>query len=176
MRIPANGLLAASTLVAALFVAVQAWYARVTFVEAASTRLLEDNLDLCFENFDAAVGLDMALRQAASRGGLSEWPPRIIIEDAETLLRVQAAVVPHLNALEASLAKASIVGRLDKYRDYLADRVRGLSKRLLDIVPSRIGEQAMDDEITSVFTHLGDFLGGQYMVFTGCRMFADGET
>jgi hypothetical protein len=51
----ANALvLSLSTLAAALFVAVQAWYARVAFVEASETRLLEDKLDLCFQNFDAA--------------------------------------------------------------------------------------------------------------------------
>ena len=56
--------LAASTLVAALFVAVQAWYARTSFVEASETRFLERKLDICFENFDAAAQLDIELRAA----------------------------------------------------------------------------------------------------------------
>lgn len=174
MRLPPNSLLAISTLVAALFVAVQAWYARVAFVEASRTRLLEDKLDLCFENFDAAVDLDTTLRAVAPKSGLDTWPPQVVVRDAETLAEVQLQVVSKLNALEASLSKASILGQLDKHREYLADHVRGLSKRLLDVVPSRVGEQKMDAEVDLIFRHLSEFFGGQYMVFTGCRMVADG--
>ena len=176
MRMPANSLLAISTLVAALFVAVQAWYARVAFVEASRTRLLEDKLDLCFENFDAAVALDTELRAAAPGAGLDdEWPPRIVVRDVDTLMNVQRNVVPALNRLEASLSKASILGTLDKHRGYLADRVQGLSKSLLDINASRIGQADMDAEIDRVFKRLSDFIGAQYLVFTGCRSVADGE-
>lgn len=58
---------AGSTLLATLFVAMQAWYARVAFVEASQTRLLENKLDLCFENFDDAAALDLALRRPCRR-------------------------------------------------------------------------------------------------------------
>ena len=50
-----NYTLAAGTLVAALFVAVQAYYARSSYVEGEATRFLERKLDICFENFDAAA-------------------------------------------------------------------------------------------------------------------------
>lgn len=176
MRLSPNTVLAMSTLVAALFVAVQAWYARVAFVETSRTRLLEDKLDLCFENFDAAVALDTQLRTAAPGAGLDDtWPPRIVVEDVDTLLQVQRTVVPALNQLEASLSKASILGPLDKHRGYLADRILGMSKSLLDINASRIGQIEMDTEIDRVFKRLSDFLGAQYLVFTGCRLVADGE-
>lgn len=171
-----NYLLAGSTLVAAIFVAVQAWYARVAFVEASETRLLEKKLDICFENFDEAADLDTALRLAAPGMALEDtWPPRIVVEDARRLGTIQADVVPKLNALEAGLAKASILGELDKHRAYLAQQLRGLSKRLLDIVPARVGQDKMDEEIDAVFATLSDFLGAQYLVFTGCRLVAEGE-
>ena len=175
MRLHPNTTLALSTFVAAVFVAVQAWYARVAYVEAQETRLLEDKLDLCFENFDAAVRLDASLRAVAPDAGLEEWPPIVLVRNADELKSVQRRVVPHLNGLEASLSKASILGALDKHRMYMADRVRGLSKRLLDAVPDRLGDAKMDAEVNSIIKVLGEFIGGQYMVFTGCRMVAEGE-
>ncbi|MEM9549889.1 MAG: hypothetical protein AAGA05_01870 [Pseudomonadota bacterium] len=170
-----GAILAASTLVAALFVAVQAWYARVQFVEASETRLLEKKLDLCFENFDSAAALDAALRAASAGASLDDWPPRVVIQEAAQLRAVQRDVVPRLNALESGLAKASILGDLDKHRAYLAQELRGLSKRLLDIVPARIGQDKMDQEIDAVFKTLSEFLGAQYSVFTGCRLVAEGK-
>lgn len=172
----ANMLLAGSTLIAALFVAVQAWYARVAYVEQSESRLLQEKLDLCFENFDAAAALDMSLRQAAP--GLDSqdaWPPQIMVSDPQALAELQQTVVPHLNALESGLFKASILGPLDKYRAYLAQKLNGLSKRLLDIVPARIGETKMNTEINAVFATLSEFLGAQYSVFTGCRLVAEGK-
>ena len=175
-RVTANVLLAGSTLIAALFVAVQAWYARVTYVQEAETRLLQNKLDLCFENFDQAAALDASLRQAAPEMMLDDtWPPKIMLEDPAQLARLQALVVPRLNAFESGLYKASILGELDKYRAYLAQEISGLSKRLLDIVPMRIGQQKMDAEIDAVMSSLSDFLGAQYSVFTGCRMVAEGK-
>lgn len=176
MRLTPNTLLAMSTFVAALFVAVQAWYARVAFVETSRTRLLEDKLDLCFENFDAAVALDTQLRAASPLTAAEDaWPPKVILQDVDALMQVQRNVVPAVNALEASLSKASILGQLDKHRGYLADRIQGLSKSLLDINASQIGQKKMDAEIDRVLTRLSDFLGGQYLVFTGCRLVADGD-
>lgn len=172
----ANMLLAGATLVATLFVAAQAWYARVTYVEQSHSRLLQEKLDLCFETFDAAAELDMSLRQ--SMPGLDtqdNWPPRIEVTDAQALERLQVAVVPRLNALESWLFKASILGPLDKYRAYLAQELTGLSRRLLDIAPARIGEDRMDREIDAVFATLSEFLGAQYSVFTGCRLVAEGK-
>ncbi|MEO1733223.1 MAG: hypothetical protein AAFR45_06295 [Pseudomonadota bacterium] len=175
-RQTSNILLAGSTLLAAVFVAVQAWYARVAFVDASETRLLEKKLDICFENFDQAAALDAALRAAAPDMALEEqWPPRIVVNDPIALRRVQGQVVPRLNALESGLAKASILGDLDKHRAYLAQELLGLSKRLLDIVPSRIGQDKMDAEIDDVFATLSEFLGAQYSVFTGCRLVAEGK-
>lgn len=171
-----NILLAGSTLVAALFVAVQAFYARVAFVDASETRLLEKKLDICFQNFDAAAALDASLRRSAPGMGLDDvWPPRIELRDASQLRQMQDQVVPQLNALESGLAKASILGELDKYRAFLAQQLLGLSKRLLDIAPARIGQDAMDKEIDAVMASLSDFLGAQYSVFTGCRLVAEGK-
>ena len=175
-RMGSNLLLAGSTLVAAIFVAVQAWYARVAYVEAAETRLLEKKLDICFDNFDAAADLDAALRSSAPGMALDEnWPPKVVVGNAAQLSVLQQSVVPKLNALESGLAKASILGALDKHRAYLSQQVRGLSKRLLDIAPSRIGQDKMDAEIDAVFAALSDFLGAQYSVFTGCRLVAEGK-
>ena len=160
----------------ALFVAMQAWYARVAYVEEAETRLLQSKLDLCFQNFDDAAALDASLRAAAPGMTLEEqWPPRIMLEDPDHLARLQADVVPRLNALESGLFKASILGELDRFRAYLAQELSGLSKRLLDIMPSRIGQEGMDHEINAVMARLSEFLGAQYSVFTGCRMVAEGE-
>lgn len=175
-RSRSNVLLAGSTLVAALFVAVQAFYARVAFVDASETRLLEKKLDICFQNFDAAANLDTSLRRSAPGMGLDDvWPPRIELLDVAQLRAMQDQVVPQLNALESGLAKASILGELDKYRAFLAQELRGLSKRLLDIVPARIGQDRMDKEIDAVMASLSDFLGAQYSVFTGCRLVAEGK-
>ncbi|MFC3615735.1 hypothetical protein ACFORG_18425 [Lutimaribacter marinistellae] len=171
-----NLLLAGSTMVAAIFVAVQAWYARVAFVEASETRLLEKKLDICFENFDAAAKLDAALRGVTTDAMLEEqWPPQIVLEDAGTLRALQGTVVPRLNSLESGLAKASILGALDKHRAYLAQQLQGLSKRLLDVVPARSGQTEMDSEIGAVMSTLSEFLGAQYSVFAGCRLVAEGK-
>lgn len=167
---------AASTLLATLFVAMQAWYARVAFVEASETRLLEDKLAICFDNFDDAASLDIALRQIVPSMLLDEqWPPKIAIKDAEMLRKMQYDVVPRLNDLQSGLIKASILGDLDKHRGYLVQELNGLSKRLLDLVPPRIGEEKMDREIDAVMTTLSEFLGAQYSVLTGCRLVAEGK-
>lgn len=169
-------LLAGSTLIAAVFVAVQAFYARTAFVEGTETRLLEKKLDACFENFDAAVELDTALRRAAPGAGLEEnWPPKVVVSDPRQLAAVQSDVVPRLNALESSLTKASILGPLDEHRAYLMQQLNGLSQRLLKVVPSRIGQDNMDTEINEIFATLSDFLGAQYQVFVGCRAVTKGE-
>ena len=169
-------LLALSTLVAAVFIAAQAWYARVAFVEASETRLLEGKLDICFENFDQTVALDMALRRIAPGAGIeTNWPPRVVIGDADRLARVQDEVVPLLNALQSGLTKASILGSLEKHRAYLAQTLEGLSQRLLSIAPGEIGKPEMDGEIDAVFKTLSEFLGAQYLVFTGCRLVAEGK-
>lgn len=171
-----NALLASSTLLAAVFVAAQAWYARVAYVEEAKTRLLQNKLDLCFQNFDDAAALDAALRAAApGMADVDHWPPRIMLEDQEHLAHLQQSVVPRLNALESGLFKASILGELDKYRAYLAQELTGLSKRVLDIVPARVGQDEMDKEINGVMSALSEFLGAQYSVFTGCRLVAEGK-
>ncbi|MEM8633307.1 MAG: hypothetical protein AAGF74_18975 [Pseudomonadota bacterium] len=171
----ANLLLAGSTLVAALFVAIQAWYARVTYVEQSQSRLLQEKLDLCFDNFDAAAALDQSLRSAAPGLDMqAQWPPEISVETGFELSRLQREVVPRLDDLESGLLKASILGPLDKYRAYLAQELSGLSKRLLDVAPGRLGEEAMDREVNAVFATLSEFLGAQYSVFTGCRLVAEG--
>ena len=171
-----GSVVAISTLLATIFVAAQAWYARVAFVEASRTRLLEKKLDMCFQNFDQAVALDMALRNAAPGEGIDEvWPPRVVVEDAERLLALKREVVPRLDEFEAGLAKATILGPLDKHRSYLAQKLRGLSKSLSDVSPARIGQAGTDEEVARIMRDLSEFLGGQYSVFTGCRMTALGE-
>jgi len=174
LRVTSGALLARSTLIAALFVAVQTWYALVQFVEASETRLMEKKLDLCFENFDAAAVLDAALRSASNDMGIEYTrPTRIQIETASQMRQFQTEVVPKLNTLESGLAEASILGDSDKYGAYLAQQLTGLSKRFLDIVPAQVGTDKMADDITSVFKTLSEFLGSQYLVFTGCRMVAE---
>ncbi|SIN98259.1 hypothetical protein [Vannielia litorea] len=171
-----NMVLAGSTLVAAIFVAVQAFYARTSFVAAQESRLLEKKLDLCFETFDAAAALDAALRQVAPGPGLDEhWPPEIVVESEARLTALQRSVVPRLDALQSELAKAEILGPLDKYRAYLAQQLEGLSKRLLDIPAGQIGEGGLTDDNRAVIAALSEFLGAQYTVFTGCRLVAEGE-
>ncbi|MDJ0626932.1 MAG: hypothetical protein QNJ44_01630 [Rhodobacter sp.] len=169
-----NYLLAIGTLVAALFVAVQAWYARTTFVQSSETRFLEKKLEICFENFDAAAQLDTALRSSVPAMMDQEiWPPRVEIADAEQLDRIQRDVVPKIDYLEAGLTKASVLGPLDKFRGYLAQRVRGLSKGLLDLTPNDLGEG--NATTAAVLAALSEFLGAQYQVFTGCRLLAEGK-
>ena len=173
---PSNLILAISTLVAALFVAVQAWYARVAFVEASETRLLEKKLDVCFENFDAAVLLDSELRALTPGIGTDEtWPPKVDVMNGQELVRIQVHVVPVLNKLESSLAKASILGPLDRFREYLSGELEGLSQRLVMASPARLGYEEYDAELTGIFDDLSEFLGAQYSVFEGCRMVAKGE-
>lgn len=169
-----NFTLAAGTLLAALFVAVQAWYARSSFVEGEASRRLERKLDLCFENFDAAASLDAALRRAVPSMQTQEvWPPKIVIEGASHLLEVQQSIVPLLDALDSGLTKASVLGGLDKYRAYLAQQLQGLSKQLIDVAPAQIIEQ--DEPTMLMLNRLSEFVGAQYSVFTGCRLIAEGE-
>ena len=169
-----NYILAGGTLLAALFVAIQAFYARTSYVEASQTRFLEKKLDICFENFDAAAALDASLRVAAPEMMMQEvWPPRVEVKDAERLAAVQLRVVPRLDALQAGLTKASVLGDLDKYRAYLAQQLRGLSKRVLDVSPVQVADQS--DDTKAVFAALSDFIGAQYSVFTGCRLIAEGK-
>lgn len=166
--------LAASTLVAALFVAVQAWYARTSFVEASETRFLERKLDICFDNFDAAAQLDLELRAAVPEMATQQvWPPQVVVETPERLAVFHREVVPRLDALDAGLTKASVLESLDKYRAYLAQKIRGLSKRLMDISPGDLSPENKDTQ--AVFAALSEFLGGQYQVLTGCRLVAEGK-
>lgn len=169
-----NYLLAIGTIVAALFVAVQAWYARIAYVETSQTRFLERALDICFDNFDQAARLDAALRYDLPDMAVTEgWPPKIAVTQGADLERLQRAVIPHLDALEAGLTKASVLGPLDKFRAYLAQQSRGLSKRLLDIRPEGLSPQTEDTR--AAFAALSDFFGAQYSVFTGCRLVAEGK-
>ena len=175
-RGPSNILLAVSTLIAAIFVGAQAWVARVAFVEASETRLLEKKLDICFENFDAAVALDGELRALTPGVGSDEsWPPRVDVMAAQDVARLQSRIVPLLNGLESSLAKASILGPLDRFRAFLTGQVSGLSQRLLMVSPARLAEAETAGELTNILETLSDFLGAQYSVFEGCRLVAEGE-
>ncbi|MEM8554999.1 MAG: hypothetical protein AAGF71_09290 [Pseudomonadota bacterium] len=165
-----------STLLATVFVAIQAWYARLEVVDNANLRLLENKLDICIESFDAAADLDQALRAAAPGMGLTEvWPPKIIANDVDTLERLQRDVVPHLHALESSLLKATILGELDKFRAYLVQELNGLSKELLDLPPARIDDPEVVERKDAVLDQLSEFLGAQYPVLTGCRLVAEGK-
>jgi hypothetical protein len=169
-------ILALSTLVAALFVAVQAWYARVAFVETERTRLLEKKLDICFQNFDAAVALDGALRDLSPGFGMHEvWPPKVDVMNAPELVEIQIRVVPMLNAFQSSLAKASILGPLDRFREYLSGEVEGLSGDLQNLSPALLGTPEGTVEIDAVLGRLAEFFGAQYSVFEGCRLVAGGE-
>ncbi len=176
-RTPAsNILLAVSTLIAAIFVGAQAWVARVAFVESSETRFLEKKLDICFQNFDAAVALDAELRALTPGIGEDEgWPPRVSVMDGPELVRIQDRVVPLLNSFESSLAKASILGSTDRFRLFLGGQLEGLSQRLLTVSPARLGEPEADAELTNILETLSDFLGAQYSVFEGCRLVAEGE-
>lgn len=169
-----NYILAGGTMLAAIFVAVQAWYARSTFLEGEATRVLERKLDLCFDNFDQAAQLDAALRLASPGMDMQDkWPPMVVVETPQQLVVIHSSVVPKVDALESGLTKASVLGGLDKYRDYLAQQVRGLSKQLLDLNPARFDPE--NEETKVVFAKLSDFLGAQYSVFTGCRLIAEGK-
>ena len=175
-RAPSNLLLAVSTLIAAIFVGAQAWVARVAFVEASETRLLEKKLDICFQNFDAAVALDGELRALSPGIGTDEaWPPRVEVMEGRDIVRLQGRIVPLLNGLESSLAKASILGPLDRFREFLSGRLEGLSQRLLMISPARLEDAVTAEELGDILDSLSDFLGAQYSVFEGCRLVADGD-
>ena len=167
-------MLGSGTLIAAVFVAIQAYYARSSYVEADKTRFLERKLDICFENFDDSARLDAMLRLTVP--GMMEqdiWPPRVEITTAKSLADVQSRVVPLLDALTAGFTKASVLEGLDKHRTYLADRLSGLSKQILDLRPADLDPK--NDETQEILAKLSDFLGAQYSVFTGCRMIAKGE-
>jgi len=169
-----NYTLAAGTLLAAAFVAVQAYYARSSYVEGEATRFLERKLDICFENFDAAAKLDATLRNVVPGMRAQDvWPPMIAIETQRDLVRLQDTVAPMLDKLEAGFTKAQVLGGLDKYRAYLAQQLSGLSKRLYDINPGDMTAQI--EENNAVLKQLSEFVGGQYSVFTGCRLIARGE-
>ena len=168
-----NYILAGGTLLAASFVAIQAFYARTSYIEGEANRLVEKKLAICFDNFDAAAKIDAQLRRAVPGMAAQPWPPRVTVEDAAGLARLQRDVVPRLDELEAGLTKATVLGPLDKYRAYLAQQARGLSKRLLDLSPDQIGTD--DPEAEAAFALLSEFLGAQYSVFTGCRFVAEGK-
>jgi len=173
-RNPSNHLLAGATLLAAMFVAVQAWYARSSFVEGEASRRIERKLDICFDNFDAAARLDSALRKAVPAMQAQEiWPPKIVIEDGKQLIEVKRVIVPLLDQLDSGLTKASVLGGLDKYRGYLAQQMQGLSKQLNDTKPMQIVEN--DEATLLMLNRLSEFVGAQYSVFTGCRLIAKGD-
>lgn len=171
-----NLILSLSTLVATVFVALQAWYARVQLVDASETRLLERKLDVCFDAFDSAVALDAALRaQSSGRGTDTEWPPRIAIQTGPELVAFQIAVIPHMDQLEADLTKAGVLSPLDRFRLYLLGEIKGLSARLSQISPARMGEVETDTELEAIFDALSNFLSAQYAVLEGCRLVAKGD-
>ncbi|MDJ0825939.1 MAG: hypothetical protein QNJ16_10595 [Rhodobacter sp.] len=170
-----NFILAGGTLLAALFVAIQAFYARSSYVEAEASKFLERKLDICFQNFDDAARLDAALRLAVPGMATQDtWPPKVVVETPEALAALQREVVPMLDALDAGLTKATVLDQLDKYRAYLAQQIRGLSKRLLDLTPAQLGPE--NEQTKATLAVLSDFLGAQYSVFTGCRLIAEGKT
>lgn len=169
-----NVMLGVGTMLAAIFVAVQAYYARSSFVQADESRFLERKLDICFENFDEAARLDAMLRSTVPSMMEQEvWPPRVEINSAEKLVEVQAKVVPLLDGLTAGFTKASVLDTLDKYRAYLEQQLNGLSKRIIDLRPEQI--LAKTDEAEAVLKQLSEFVGAQYSVFTGCRLIAHGK-
>lgn len=169
-----NLVLACGTMLAAIFVAIQAWVARTSFVEGEAARIIERKLDICFENFDDAAQLDAALRLAVpGMAAPDEWPPKVKVETPAVLAIVKREIVPKLDDLEAGLTKASVLGNLDKFRAYLAQQIRGLSKQILDVNPAHLGPE--NEQTKAVFAKLSDFLGAQYSVFTGCRLLAEGR-
>ena len=169
-----NYILAAGTIVAAAFVAVQAYYARSSYVENEATRFLERRLDICFENFDAAARLDASLRLAVpGMASQTVWPPLVRVENATELAALKREAVPKLDALEAGLTKARVLEGLDKHRAFLAQQARGLSKAILDLTPDQLAPDNAGTKAT--LSRLSDFLGAQYSVFTGCRLIAEGK-
>ena len=169
-----NYTLAAGTLLAAGFVAVQAYYARSSYVEGEATRFLERKLDICFENFDSAARLDAALRATVPAMQTQDvWPPQVVAETPEELRDIQREIVPLLDELSAGFTKAEVLGQPDKFRAYLAQQLNGLSKRLNDLNPNDMTAQT--EEKTAVLKLLSEFVGGQYSVFTGCRLIAEGK-
>ena len=171
-----NLILALSTLIAAIFVGAQAWIARTALVEASETRLLEKKLEICFENFDAATALDAELRALTPGIGEDEdWPPKISLMEPQMLVLIQSRVVPLLNQLESSLAKATILGPPDRFRAYLSGRAMGLSQRLLMVSPARLNEPETEEALTEILDALSEFLGAQYSVFEGCSLVAQGQ-
>ncbi|WP_068115049.1 hypothetical protein [Tropicimonas marinistellae] len=165
--------IAVSTVAAAIFVAIQAWYARVQVVEASNSRILEQQLDICFETFDAATLLDGELRQLAREGAhAAEWPPMVRAESAAELVRFQRRVPPLLAGLENGLMKAAVLAPLDKNRAYLAQQITGLGERLLTLNPALAGKADPDAQVKDVFARLSEFVGAQYLVGEGCKTVA----
>ncbi|MGB0658901.1 MAG: hypothetical protein ACPGNV_01890 [Mangrovicoccus sp.] len=173
MRVPMltpNFWVAASTLLAALFVAVQAWYARVAFVEASSTRLLQARLDACFDNYDAASALDAELRSISGDPDAPEaWPARVVPLSPAQGVVVHNQILPAVERLEASLMKSSILGPLGKERDYLLQHISGLGQRIRLIPPSQITRQSENSDLRAVFASLSEFIGAQHLILLGCR-------
>jgi hypothetical protein len=161
---------AASTLIAAAFVAVQAWYARVAFVEASASRLLENKLDACFDSYDAAAALDAELRAVSGDPDDPErWPPTVVPQSRAQALVVQDRVVPAVERLDALLMKSSILGPLGTERAYLLQNVTGLGERLRAIDPGRVVRNTQDGEVLSAFASLSELIGAQHLVLLGCR-------
>lgn len=165
--------IALSTVAAAVFVAIQAWYARVQVVEASSTRLLEKELDICFESFDAAAALDTELKALARQGMHKEtWPPSVMAASAGELLKFQRTVPQLLVGLETGLMKADVLGGLDKNRSYLLQHISGLGEQLSSLNPSLANQAEPDPEVKGVFASLSEFIGAQYLVYEGCKTVA----
>ena len=165
--------IAVSTVAAAIFVAIQAWYARVQVVEASASRILEQQLDICFDTFDAASRLDGELRQLAREGSHANvWPPMVMAASSAELVRFQTRVPPLLAGLENGLMKASVLGPLDKHRGFLAQQIAGLGERLLTLNPNLADTAETDAQVKEVFAALSDFVGAQYLVNEGCKTVA----
>jgi hypothetical protein len=165
--------IAISTVAAAVFVAIQAWYARVQVVEASASRLLEQQLDICFDTFDAASRLDAELRQLAREGQHAEvWPPMVTVERPSELVAFQTRVPPLLAGVENGLMKAGVLGPLDKHRAFLSQQITGLGERLLALNPNLAGKAEPDAQVKEIFAALSDFVGAQYLVSEGCKTVA----
>ncbi|MFD0978532.1 hypothetical protein [Tropicimonas aquimaris] len=165
--------IAVSTVAAAIFVAIQAWYARVQVVDASSARMLEQQLDICFDTFDAASRLDTELRQLAREGSHADvWPPMVMADSRDEMVRFQTSVPPLLAHLENGLMKASVLGPLDRHRAFLAQQIAGLGERLLTLNPNLAGQAETDAQVKDIFAALSDFVGAQYLVNEGCKTVA----
>ncbi|PRY21510.1 hypothetical protein CLV78_109123 [Aliiruegeria haliotis] len=165
--------IAVSTVAAAIFVAIQAWYARAQVVAESSSRVLEQRLDICFDTVDAAGQLDAELRQLAREGMHADtWPPRVMAGSSEELIRFQTRVPPLLSELENGLMKAEILGTLDTHRAYLEQQISGLGEQLLSLNPRLADAAEPHPEVERVFTSLSEFIGAQYLVHEGCRTVA----